>query len=163
MKKVIFDFYNELNLKSNKDVIIVRPGGFTEDNDTVEVRQYIVDSAVHHLLEKGEITEGDFEIITENHEAEFNAFMDFIKSFKDGDHFSFHIDYNDEVQNIAIYRNGKKMKYSADCRIREDGHWFLYNEEEGVLTSSVINWIKSIFDAEYMHQGWCNVDCDYCF
>lgn len=94
------------------------------------------------------------------HEKEFKEFMDFIKSFKDGDHFSFYIDYNDEVQNIAIYRSGKKMKYSADCRIQSDGRWFLYNEEEGVLTSSVIHWIESIFDAEYMHQGWCNVDCE---
>lgn len=163
MKKVIFDFYNKLNVKSNKDIIVVKPEGFNRNNDTVEVRQYIVDLAIQHLLEKGEIAENDFEIITENHEREFNEFMDFIRSFKDKDHFEFHIDYNDEVQNIAIYRTGKKMKYSADYRFKEDGLWFLENEEEGVLTSEVLNWIKSIFDAEYMRQGWCNVDCDIHF
>lgn len=163
MKKVVFDFYNELGINSNNDVIVVRPEGFNMNNDTVEVRQYIVDTAIHHLIENGEITEGDFEVITDNHEREFNEFMNFIRSFKDGDHFAFHIDYSNEVQNIAIYRVGKKIKYSADYRFKEDGLWFLENEEEGVLTYAVIKWIESIFDAEYMKQGWCNVDCEIHF
>lgn len=62
MKKVIFDFYNELNVKNNKDTIVVKPEGFNRDNDTVEVRQYVIDLSIQHLLEKGEIIEGNFEV-----------------------------------------------------------------------------------------------------
>lgn len=95
------------------------------------------------------------------YEKEFNEFMSFVKSFKDGDYFTFHFDYGDEVQNISIYRTGKKLKYSADYRFKDNGHWFLTDEQEGVFGDATIGWLEFIFDAPHMRQGWCNVDCDY--
>lgn len=95
------------------------------------------------------------------YEKEFNEFMSFIKSFKDGDHFTFHFYSDDAIQNISIYRVGKKLKYSADYRFKEGGHWFLTDEQEGVFGDSTIGWLEFIFDAPHMRQGWCNVDCDF--
>lgn len=61
MKIVLIDFYHESNVK-DKDVIVVKPRDFTKENDNTDVRQYIIDLAIHHLLEKGEIAEGNFEV-----------------------------------------------------------------------------------------------------
>lgn len=96
-----------------------------------------------------------------NKVKEFEQFMAFVKSFKDKDFFAFHFDYGDSVQNVSIYRSGNKLKYASDYRFKEAGNWFLSEEEEGVFTTSVMHWLETIFDASYMHQGWCNVDCDY--
>lgn len=61
MKIVLIDFYHEANIK-DKDIIVVKPNGFNKNNDTNDVRQYVIELAIHHLLEKGEIVDGDFEI-----------------------------------------------------------------------------------------------------
>ena len=60
-KTVLVDFYSESNIKDN-NIIVVKPRGFNKDNDTVDVRQYIIELAVQQLLDKGEIVEGNFEV-----------------------------------------------------------------------------------------------------
>lgn len=62
MKIVLIDFYHEAKNIKDADVIIVKPRGFTKKNDTDEVRQYIIDLAVNHLLEKNEIVKGNFKV-----------------------------------------------------------------------------------------------------
>lgn len=61
MKIVLIDFYHESNVK-DKDVIVVKPRDFTKEDDNTDVRQYIIDLAVNHLLEKNEIVEGNFKV-----------------------------------------------------------------------------------------------------
>lgn len=59
---VLIDFYNEAKIKKD-NVIVVKPRGFTKETDTAEVRQYIIDWTIHHLLENGVITEDDYMVM----------------------------------------------------------------------------------------------------
>lgn len=61
MKIVLIDFYGKANIK-DADIIVVKPRDFNKENDTADVRQYLIDLAVYSLLQSGEIAEGNFEV-----------------------------------------------------------------------------------------------------
>lgn len=69
MKKIYMDFYNKANKEDYKDknIILVKPDGFNKENDTEEVRQYLIDIAVFDCLNKKIIKEDeDYDIVCLN-------------------------------------------------------------------------------------------------
>ena len=57
MKTVYMDFYHKADKEQykDKDVILVKPHNFKEEDDTEEVRQYLIDVAIYSCISRGEI------------------------------------------------------------------------------------------------------------
>lgn len=64
------DFYGLVDskeYKNNADIILVKPEGFNKENDTEEVREYLINVAIYSCQQRGEIKKDeDFDVICLN-------------------------------------------------------------------------------------------------